>query len=61
MHTLTRQAIAGAKPANALAQCSLLALQSLGVAFAVGQRGQEMLDQCRHRLSHSAASMRARR
>jgi hypothetical protein len=27
----------------------LLALQSLGVAFAAGQLGQEMLDQRRHR------------
>jgi len=33
MHILTGQAVRGAKPADALPQCSFLALQSLDVGF----------------------------
>jgi hypothetical protein len=45
---LARYAVSGAKVGNALPQCSLLALQSLGVAFANGKLSQEMLDQRRY-------------
>jgi hypothetical protein len=33
MHILARQTVGSAKAADALAQCSLLALRSLGAAF----------------------------
>ena len=49
MHILTGEAVRRVKVDNALPQCSLLALESLGVGFAGSQLGKEPRDQRRHR------------
>jgi hypothetical protein len=46
---LTRQAVRGAKAANLLAHCSLLALKPRAVAFVSSKLRQEAPDQCRNR------------